>query len=143
MNVPDDYQVLSILPSGFAVDGQGGLRTAIGMPGNRLDASAYVLYTHKTHAQAVVQAVNNAGIEVTHLAYEPVAAAEAVLTEDERDLGCLLVDLGFGSTEWVVYSDGSKMRELGVECLHAAVGSSMGAWRRWPMRFSTQGLSTI
>jgi len=109
MNVPDDYQVLSILPAGFAVDGQGGLRTALGMPGNRLDASAYVLYTHKTHAQAVVQAVNTAGIEVTHLAYEPVAAAEAVLTEDERDLGCLLVDLGYGSTEWVVYSDGAAI----------------------------------
>ncbi len=109
MNVPDDYQVLSILPAGFAVDGQGGLRTAVGIPGNRLDASAYVLYTHKTHAQAVVQAVNTAGIEVTRLAYEPVAAAEAVLTEDERDLGCLLLDLGYGSTEWIVYSDGAAI----------------------------------
>jgi len=109
MNVPDDYEVFSILPSGFAVDGQGGLRTAVGMPGNRLDASAYVLYTHKIHAQTVVQVVNRAGIEVTRLAYEPMAAAQAVLTEDERDLGCLLLDVGYGSTEWIVYSDGAAI----------------------------------
>ncbi|NOZ95421.1 MAG: cell division protein FtsA [Acidobacteria bacterium] len=106
MNIPDDYEVLSILPAGFAVDGQGGLRTAVGMPGKRLDASAYVLFTHKTHAQAVVQAVNTAGIVVKRLTYEPVAAAESVLTNDERDLGCLLLDLGYGSSEWVAYSDG-------------------------------------
>jgi len=109
MNIPDDYEVLSILPAEFTVDGHPGLRSAIGIPGDRLDASAYVLYTHKTHAQAIVQAVNAAGIEVSRLAYEPVATAEAVLTEDERNLGCLLLDVGFGSTEWIVYDDGGAV----------------------------------
>ncbi|HHQ48751.1 MAG TPA: hypothetical protein ENK19_07695, partial [Acidobacteria bacterium] len=61
MNIPDDYEVLSILPVDYAVDGHGGLRSPVGIPGNRLDATAYVLYTHKIHAQAVVQAVNEAG----------------------------------------------------------------------------------
>lgn len=106
VSIPPDYRVLDIIPCGFAVDGQGGLEHPVGMSGTRLDAQAYVLYTHKTHADTVEQAVNHAGIAVRELVYEPLAAAEATLTRDERDLGCLLLDVGYGSTEWVLFSEG-------------------------------------
>jgi cell division protein FtsA len=79
----------------------------VGMPGRRLDASAFVLYTNRIHAETVEQAVNRAAIVVQQLAYEPLAAAAAVIDDDERDLGCLVIDIGFASTEWVLTADKS------------------------------------
>jgi cell division protein FtsA len=78
----------------------------VGMPGTRLDASAFVVYTNKTHADTVEQTVNRAAVAVKQLVYEPLAAAEAVLTPDERELGCLLLDLGYATTEWVLFAEG-------------------------------------
>ncbi len=107
VKVPPDYQVLEIIPGGFALDGQSGMEHPVGMPGTRLDASAYVLFTHKTHAETVEQAVNRAAVAVDQLIYEPLAAAEAVLSQDERELGCLLIDIGLSSSEWVVFNEGT------------------------------------
>ena len=78
----------------------------IGMVGQRLDASAYVLYTNTTHAETVVQAVNRGSVSVRKLFYEPLAAADAVLTTDERDLGCLLLEIGHATTEWLLFAEG-------------------------------------
>jgi len=106
MAIPADYRVLDIIPCGYAIDGQPGVDHPVGMPGTRLDASAFVLYTHKTHAETVEQAVNRASVAVSRLIYEPLAAAEATLSRDERDLGCLLLDVGYGSTEWILFTEG-------------------------------------
>jgi cell division protein FtsA len=105
IKVPQDYRVLDIIPCGFALDGQAGMEQPVGMPGTRLDASAFVLYTNKTHADTVEQAVNRGSVAVQRMIYEPMAAAEAVLTSDERDLGCLLLDIGFATTEWLLFAD--------------------------------------
>jgi cell division protein FtsA len=107
VTIPPDYRVLDIIPNGFALDGHDGMEHPVGMPGRRLDASAFVLYTNRIHAETVEQAVNRAAIVVRQLAYEPLAAAEAVLDDDERDLGCLLIDIGFATTEWVMLADDS------------------------------------
>lgn len=106
VSIPPDYRVLDIIACGYALDGQPGMEHPVGMPGNRLDASAFVVYTNKTHADTVEQTVNRAAVAVKRLAYEPLAAAEAVLTRDERELGCLLLDLGYATTEWVLFADG-------------------------------------
>jgi cell division protein FtsA len=98
---------LEIIPGGFALDGQPGMEYPVGMPGTRLDASAYVLFTNKTHADTVEQAVNRAAVAVDQLIYEPLAAAQAVLSRDEQELGCLLVDIGHSSAEWIVFSEGT------------------------------------
>jgi cell division protein FtsA len=107
VSIPQDYRVLEIIPCGFALDGQPGMEEPVGMPGTRLEASAYVLYTNKTHAETVVQAVNRAAVSVDKLVYEPLAATEAVLSPDERDLGCLLMDVGFSTTEWILWAEGA------------------------------------
>ncbi len=106
VSIPPDYRVLDIIPGGFTLDGQDGIRDPMGMPGRRLDASAFVLYTSTTHADTVEQAVNRAAIEVQRMVYEPLAAAEAVVTADERELGCLLLDVGYASSEWVLFFEG-------------------------------------
>jgi cell division protein FtsA len=81
----------------------------VGMPGRRLDASAFVLYTNRIHAETVEQSVNRAAVAVNLMAFEPLAAAEAVLDADERELGCLLLDVGYATTEWVLLAEGSVL----------------------------------
>jgi cell division protein FtsA len=109
VSIPADFRVLEIIGCGFALDGQDGLEHPQGMPGSRLDATAYVLFTHRTHAETVEQAVNHASVAVRDLHYEPLAAAEAVLTDDERQLGCLLIDIGHATSEWLLTCDGSVL----------------------------------
>jgi len=106
VSIPRDFRVLDIIACGYALDGQPGMEQPVGMPGTRLDASAFVVYTNKTHADTVEQTVNRAAVAVKQLVYEPLAAAEAVVTPDERELGCLLLDLGYSTTEWVLYAEG-------------------------------------
>jgi cell division protein FtsA len=93
VSIPNDFRVLDIIPCGFALDGQPGMDHPVGMPGTRLDATAYVLYANRTHAETVAQSINHAAVAVKQLVFEPLAAAEAVLTNDEKDLGCLLLDI--------------------------------------------------
>ena len=106
VSIPEDYRVLDIISCGFALDGQAGMDYPVGMPGTRLDATAYVLYANRTHAETVEQAVNHAAVALGRLAFEPLAAAEAVLTRDERELGCLLLDMGYATTDWVLFGEG-------------------------------------
>ncbi len=106
VSIPEDFRVLDIISCGYALDGQPGMDYPVGMPGARLDASAYVIYTNRTHAETVEQAVNRAAVVVRQLVFEPLAAAEAVLTTDERELGCLLLDIGYATTEWVLFGEG-------------------------------------
>ena len=106
VSIPRDFRVLDIIACGYALDGQSGMEYPVGMPGTRLDASAFVVYTNKTHSDTVEQTVNRAAVAVKLLVYEPLAAAEAVVTPDERELGCLLLDLGYATTEWVLYAEG-------------------------------------
>jgi cell division protein FtsA len=109
VTIPPDYRVLDVIPCGFALDGHDGMEYPVGMPGRRLDASAYVLYTNRIHSETVEQAVNRAAVVVRGLVFEPLAAAEAVLDADERDLGSLLLDIGYATTEWVLLGDGSVL----------------------------------
>jgi cell division protein FtsA len=107
IGIPAEYRVLDIIPCGFALDGQPGLENPEGMTGRRLDATAYVLFTTNAHADTVEQAVNQAAVKVTDLWYEPLAAAEAVLSRDEREFGCLLLDIGHATSEWILWRDGT------------------------------------
>ncbi len=105
--IPSDFRVLRVIPCGFEVDGQEGILEPVGLPGTRLVASAYVLSAAKTHADAVEHVVNRASLMVQRMEYEPLAAAEAVLDSDERELGCLLLDIGYATSEWVLFSEGA------------------------------------
>jgi cell division protein FtsA len=107
VSVPEDFRILDIIPCDFALDGQPGLRNPEGMSGRRLEASAYVLYTGTAHAEIVEQAVNRAAVAMSDLYFEPLAASEVVLSADERELGCLIVDIGYATTDWVLWSEGA------------------------------------
>jgi len=107
MMIPEDYKVLDIIPCGFTLDGQPGIANPEGMTGRTMEASAYVLFTPRAHVDTLEQTVNQASVAVTSFLYEPLAAAEAVLSPDEKELGCMLIDIGHATSEWVVWSEGT------------------------------------
>ena len=94
-------------PREFAVDGQDGVADPVGMVGSRLEADVHVVTAPVAVTQNIVTCMNKAGIEVVQLVLEQFAAAEAVLTPDEKELGICLVDIGGGTTEVAVYQKGS------------------------------------
>ncbi len=106
ISLPQDREVLHVLPHEFIVDAQDGIRDAIGMVGQRLEANVHVVTSSVAATQNLVTAANKAGILIGDTVLEPLASAEACLTQDERDLGCCLLDIGGGTTELIVYGGG-------------------------------------
>jgi cell division protein FtsA len=106
ISLPHDREVLHVLPHEFSVDAHNGIRDAIGMVGQRLEANVHVVTSSVIATQNLVTAANRAGILISDTVVEPLASAEACLTQDERDLGTCLLDIGGGTTELVVYGGG-------------------------------------
>jgi cell division protein FtsA len=106
ITLPEDREILHVLPQEFLVDHQDNIRDPLGMVGQSLEVNVHIVTTSITATQNVVTAVNRAGVVVSDTALEPLASAEAVLMQDERELGCCLLDIGGGTTELIVYSGG-------------------------------------
>jgi cell division protein FtsA len=107
VQIPQDHEVVHVVPRDFAVDGQDGVADPLGMIGSRLEADVHVVTAPVAVTQNIVTCMNKAGVEVVQLVLEQFAAAEAVLTLDEKELGVCLVDIGGGTTEVAVYQKGS------------------------------------
>ncbi len=106
VTLPEDREVLHVLPQEFFLDGQDNIRDAIGMVGQRLEANVHIVTASGTATQNIVTAVNRAGVRVDDTVLEPFASAEACLTQDERELGACLLDVGGGTSELIVYTGG-------------------------------------
>ncbi len=106
ISLPEDREILHVLPHEFLVDAQDGIRDPIGMAGHRLEANVHVVTASSSATQNLVTAANKAGILINDTVLEPLASAEACLTQDERELGCCLLDIGGGTTELIVYGGG-------------------------------------
>ncbi|MFZ0739521.1 MAG: cell division protein FtsA [Candidatus Acidiferrales bacterium] len=113
VTLPEDREVLHVLPQEFFLDQQDSIRDAIGMVGQRLEANVHIVTSSAMATQNIVTAVNRAGVVVSDTVLEPLASAEACLTQDERDLGACLLDIGGGTTELLVYG-GGFIRHTGV-----------------------------
>ncbi len=107
VQIPQDHEVVHVVPRDFAVDGQDGVADPQGMIGSRLEVDVHVVTAPVAVTQNIVTCMNKAGIEVVQLVLEQFAAAEAVLTPDEKELGICLVDIGGGTTEVAVYQRGT------------------------------------
>ncbi|HKM65982.1 MAG TPA: cell division protein FtsA [Candidatus Acidoferrum sp.] len=104
--MPEDREVLHVLPHEFMVDAQNGIHDPIGMVGHRLEANVHVVTSSMAATQNLVSAANKAGILINDTVLEPLASAEACLTQDEKELGCCLLDIGGGTTDLVVFGGG-------------------------------------
>jgi cell division protein FtsA len=106
VTLPEDREVLHVLPQEFFLDGQDNIRDPLGMVGLRLEVNVHIVTSSAVAAQNIVTAVNRAGVKVSDTVLEPLASAEACLTQDERELGCCLLEIGGGTTEQIVYAGG-------------------------------------
>ncbi|MCC7199398.1 MAG: cell division protein FtsA [Gammaproteobacteria bacterium] len=105
--IPADQKILHVLPQEFVIDGQEGIREPIGMSGVRLEARVHIVTGADSAAQNVVKCVQRCGLEVEDIVLEQLASSFAVLTDDEKDLGVCLIDVGGGTTDIAVFTNGA------------------------------------
>ncbi len=105
--IPMDREVLHILPQEFIIDDQDGIREPLGMSGVRLEAKVHIVTGAVASAQNIIKSCNRAGVDVADIVLEQLASSEAVLSADEKELGVALVDIGGGTADIAIYSDGA------------------------------------
>ncbi|MCB9650727.1 MAG: cell division protein FtsA [Deltaproteobacteria bacterium] len=105
--IPMDREVIHILPQEFIIDDQDGIKEPEGMHGVRLEAKVHIVTAAATSAQNIIKCANRTGLDVQSIVLQQLASAEAVLTEDEKDLGVCLVDIGGGTADIAIFSEGA------------------------------------
>ena len=105
--IPADQKILHVLPQEFVVDGQEGIRDPIGMSGVRLEAKVHIVTGAESAAQNIEKCIKRCGLEVEDVVLEQLASSFAVLTDDEKDLGVCMVDIGGGTTDIAVFAQGA------------------------------------
>jgi len=111
--IPADQKILHILPQEYLIDEQEGVRQPLGMSGVRLEAKVHLVTCAVNAMQNIVKCINRCGLEVDEVILEQVASSYAVLTDDEKELGVCLVDIGGGTTDIAIFTDGA-IRHTGV-----------------------------
>src|ERR1700730_16791364 len=107
VSLPTGREILHVLPQDFVVDDQDGIGAPVGMTGARLEVNVHIVTGSPTSTQNIVACVNRAGGEVAETVVEQLAASEACLTQDEKELGVALVDIGGGTTDLAIFEKGS------------------------------------
>lgn len=107
ISLPSSREIIHVIPRDFIVDGQDGIKDPVGMNGVRLEVETNIIHGLASSIRNIEKCVKTVGVEVEGLIFTGVASAESVLTETERELGTVLVDIGGGSTSMVVFLDGS------------------------------------
>lgn len=105
--IPADQKILHILPQEFIIDNQGSIREPVGMAGVRLEARVHIVTGAVSAAQNIAKCVRRCGLEVSDIILEQLASSHAVLTDDEKELGVCLIDIGGGTTDIAIFSEGA------------------------------------
>lgn len=106
MVIPQDREIIHILPVEFIVDGNTGIKDPIGMKGLRLEAKVYVITASSNQIQNIITCCNKAGFDVEEVILQGIASSEAVLSHHDKDFGCLAIDIGAGTTDIAIFYDG-------------------------------------
>jgi len=107
VSIPQDREILHVLPQEFVLDDQNGIANPVGLVGSRLEANVHIVTAATTSVQNLVSCINRAGVEVREPVLEQLAVAESVLSEDEKELGVALIDIGGGTTDLAIFEKGS------------------------------------
>lgn len=107
ISLPGDQQILHILEQEFSIDGQGGIKKPQGMSGMRLEVEIHIVTGAVSAVQNILKCIHRCGLEVNEMILQPLASSRAVLGEDEKELGVCLVDIGGGTTDVAVFTNGA------------------------------------
>ncbi len=107
INIPQDREIIHVIPQEYTIDHQDGVKEPIGMSGVRLEAKVHLVTASTTSAQNILKCCHRCGLQVAEVVLEPLASAEAVLHDDEKELGVALVDIGGGTTDIAIFVDGA------------------------------------
>ena len=107
VNIPPDHDILHTVVQEFIIDNQPGVKEPIGMSGVRLDTRIHIITGAVTAMQNIQKCVNRCGLHIEHMILQPLASGQAVLTEDEKELGVCVIDIGGGTTDIAVYTNGA------------------------------------
>lgn len=105
--IPMDREVIHVIPQEFIVDDQDGIKDPVGMSGVRLEGKVHIITGAITSAQNIIKCANKAGLDVDDIVLEQLGSSEAVLTPEEKELGAAIIDIGGGTTDLVIFSNGS------------------------------------
>ena len=134
--IPADQRVIHVLPQEFIIDGQEGIRDPIGMSGVRLEAKVHIVTGADSAAQNIEKCIQRCGLEVEDVVLEQLASSFAVLTEDEKELGVCLVDIGGGTTDLAVFSNGAIRHTAVIPIAGDQVTNDIAVSMRTPTQYA-------
>jgi len=136
--IPADQRVIHVLPQEFIIDGQEGIHDPIGMSGVRLEARVHMVTGAASAAQNIVKCVQRCGLEVEDIVLEQLASSHAVLTDDEKELGAALVDIGGGTTDIAVFHDGAIKHTAVIPIAGDQVTNDIAISLRTPTQYAEE-----
>jgi cell division protein FtsA len=136
--IPADQKILHILPQEFVIDNQDGIREPVGMCGVRLEAKVHMVTGAVSAAQNIIKCVRRCGLEVDDIILEQLASSYSVLTEDEKDLGVCLVDIGGGTTDIAVFTEGSIRHTAVIPIAGDQVTNDIAVALRTPTQYAEE-----
>jgi cell division protein FtsA len=134
--IPADQRILHVLPQEFIIDGQEGIRDPIGMSGVRLEARVHIVTGADSAAQNIVKCVQRCGLQVEDVVLEQLASSFAVLTDDEKELGVCLVDVGGGTTDIAVFGNGAIQHTAVIPIAGDQVTNDIAVSMRTPTQYA-------
>jgi len=134
--IPADQKILHILPQEFIIDEQEGIKEPVGMSGVRLEARVHMVTGAVSAAQNIVKCVRRCGLEVDDLILEQLSSSYAVLSDDEKELGVCLVDIGGGTTDIAVFTDGSIRHTAVIPIAGDQVTNDIAVAMRTPTQYA-------
>jgi len=134
--IPADQRILHILPQEFIIDNQAGIKEPIGMSGVRLEAKVHLATGSVSAAQNIVKCVHHCGLQVADLVLEQLASSYSVLTEDEKELGVCLVDIGGGTADISVFTEGAIRHTANIAIAGSQVTSDIAHALRTPTHYA-------
>ena len=134
--IPADQKILHVLPQEYVIDTQEGIRDPIGMSGVRLEAKVHIVTGADSAAQNIVKCVQRCGLSVDDIVLEQLASSYAVLTEDEKDLGVCVVDIGGGTTDIAVFGGGAIRHTAVIPIAGDQVTNDIAVSMRTPTQYA-------
>lgn len=136
--IPADQKILHILPQEFIIDNQDGVREPVGMSGVRLEAKVHIVTGAVSAAQNITKCVRRCGLQVGDIVLEQLASSHAVLTDDEKELGVCMVDIGGGTTDIAIFTEGAIRHTHVIPIAGDHVTNDVAVALRTPTQFAEQ-----